>query len=365
MSIHARETATGRRYDVKLRGPDGQQYSKTFATKRAAADYEAHQWAAAADGLYMKPKGGSTTLATLGVQWLATGSKRESTQARDRAIVAMHVVSGLGSEQAIRTVTKADCQALVDSWSAAGQAPRTVSRQYSVLRAMFQHAVDAELIMRNPASRVRLPHPNEVVRPGLKAGQLENLAEVLGRDQAPFMWCGALLGLRWAEAAGLTAGSLDLVGGTITVKAQLDRHGRLVAPKTQGSVRTLAAPAWLLDDLDRLLQGRHVTGADSGVLVFVNQAGNGLSYTNWRTRVWQPATTAACLAGLRYHDLRSIAASALVASGVDLRTAMHRLGHTTPAMTLAVYARVAQDRDREAAEAVAIRVAPDRARHPS
>ncbi len=45
---------------------------------------------------------------------------------------------------------------------------------------------------------------------------------------------------------------------------------------------------------------------------------------------------------------------------MDLRTAMHRLGHTTPAMTLAVYARVALDRDREAADAVASRVAPGR-----
>ncbi|MST31587.1 hypothetical protein GHK86_02425 [Acidimicrobiaceae bacterium USS-CC1] len=40
------------------------------------------------------------------------------------------------------------------------------------------------------------------------------------------------------------------------------------------------------------------------------------------------------------------------AAGGDLRTAMHRLGHTTPAMTLAVYAGVAEDQDRAAADAV-------------
>jgi len=46
MSIHVRETARGRRYDVKLRSAYGKQHSKTLATKRAATEYEARQLAA-------------------------------------------------------------------------------------------------------------------------------------------------------------------------------------------------------------------------------------------------------------------------------------------------------------------------------
>jgi integrase len=235
-----------------------------------------------------------------------------------------------------------------------------VHRQYAALRSFFQYAVDAELVVRNPASRLRLPQAEEVVRPSLTADQLESLAAELGDVQGAFMWCGAVLGLRWAEAAGLTVSSLDMLGGTVTVRAQLGRDGQLALPKTKGSARTLAAPSWLIEELAGILRERGLTGADRDSLVFATEAGTGLSYPNWRVRVWQPATKAAGVAGLRYHDLRSIAASALVASGVDLRTAMHRLGHTTPAMTLAVYARVAEDRDREAADAVAGRVAPSR-----
>jgi len=179
------------------------------------------------------------------------------------------------------------------------------------------------------------------------------------------MWCGALLGLRWAEAAGLTAASLDPERGSISVMAQIDRHGRLAAPKTHGSVRSLAAPAWLIDDLRSLVQERHPGDYNATTPIFVTGAGTALSYTNWRTRSWLPATRAAGLPNLRFHDLRSLAATALVAAGVDLRTAMHRLGHTTPAMTLAVYAKVAGDRDREAADAVADRIAPRRSSPPS
>jgi hypothetical protein len=41
-----------------------------------------------------------------------------------------------------------------------------------------------------------------------------------------------------------------------------------------------------------------------------------------------------------------------VTSGVDVRTAQHRLGHSDPRLTLAVYAQVAPHADRAAAAAI-------------
>ena len=360
MSIQVRETVKGRRYDVKLRGPDGRQYSRTFRTREEAKKHEAKQITALAGGEFVSPQAGSTSLDDVAERWLDSGTKRDTTMDRNEGIVYNHILTGLGPDRAVRSLTKADCQKLIDTWTTNGQAPRTVQRQYATLRAMMQHAVDAELVLRNPASRLRIPPPDEVVRPTLTPEQLEGLAAELGQVQGLFMWCGAVLGLRWAETAGLTVSSIDMLGGNISVRAQINRAGALAPPKTKGSMRTLAAPTWLLDDLVKVMRDRGLTGADGDKLVFASEAGTGLSYTNWRARVWKPATEAAGVPGLRYHDLRSIAATALVAAGVDLRTAMHRLGHTTPAMTLAVYARVALDRDREAADAVASRVAPGR-----
>jgi len=364
VSIHVRATAKGRRYDVKVRSADGLQHSKTFTTKRAATEYESRQTAALADGIFIPPRAGATTVANLADRWLAAGTKRDSTRARDRSIVTKHLLPGLGRDRPVANVSRADCQALVDRWQREGLAARTVTRQYASLRGMFQLAVDADLLLRNPAARLRVPAGDETERPNLSEAQLERLAATLGPEQAAFMWCGAILGLRWAETAGLTVASIDVLGGSVKVVAQIDRHGRLTPPKTRGSLRRLAAPRWLLTDLANIVQCRALSGAESGRLVFVNAAGAPLSYTNWRRRVWQPATTEANLARLRYHDLRSVAATALVAAGVDLRTAMHRLGHTTPAMTLAVYARVAADRDRDAAEAASARIAPGRSSAP-
>ena len=135
------------------------------------------------------------------------------------------------------------------------------------------------------------------------------------------MWAGAVLGLRWAEAAGLTVDRLDILGGKLTIDRQLAASGQLEPPKSSAGIRTFACPTWLLDELAALLARRGLTAADGDALLFVSPDGAPLHYTNWRRRKWVPACETAKLKGLRFHDLRSLAATALVASGADVKTA--------------------------------------------
>jgi len=65
-----------------------------------------------------------------------------------------------------------------------------------------------------------------------------------------------------------------------------------------------------------------------------------------------PACEAAGLAGPRFHDLRSLSATALVAAGVDMKPAQVRLDHSSPHVTLALYARATKEADRMAADTV-------------
>ena len=78
--------------------------------------------------------------------------------------------------------------------------------------------------------------------------------------------------------------------------------------------------------------------------------GGPVRYSNFRTRIWGPATRRADLVGLGFHDLRHAAATAMVASGVDVRVAQERLGHSDPRLTLGVYAQATSEGDRAAAE---------------
>ena len=123
----------------------------------------------------------------------------------------------------------------------------------------------------------------------LAAPQLQLLAEELGPDQAPMMWLGVVGGLRWAECAGLTVCSLDLLKSTVSVSQQLGRDGRLGPPKSHAGVRRLSLPDWLVAELASLLQRRGLTAANAAELVFVSPDGMPLNYTNWRQRAWTPA----------------------------------------------------------------------------
>jgi integrase len=104
------------------------------------------------------------------------------------------------------------------------------------------------------------------------------------------------------------------------------------------------------------LSQRGLTVADSDVRVFVGQDGADLEYANFRKRSWAPGCVESGFPDLTFHDLRRLAATALVAEGVDVKTAQTRLGHASPQMTLGLYAQVTGAGDRNAARRVGRRL---------
>ena len=141
---------------------------------------------------------------------------------------------------------------------------------------------------------------------------------------------------------------------TITVAERLTRgeRGRAVLgePKSEAGRRTLTVPAPLMEMLAEHLARRGLTGADSDAFVFVMPGGAPLDYSRWRRRVWLPATRAADVGGVTFHDLRRVNATAMVLDGVDVRTAQARLGQSDPRLTLGVYAAATSEGDQAAAE---------------
>ena len=53
---------------------------------------------------------------------------------------------------------------------------------------------------------------------------------------------------------------------------------------------------------------------------------------------------------IHFHTLRHFAATQLIVSGVDPRTAANRLGHANPSLTLRVYSHATSESERQAAE---------------
>lgn len=342
------------RYDSRTR-IDGRVVTKTFARKH---DAEAWLTAIEADklrGVVVDPAGGRITVKRLSDLWLAANpAKRETTLARDMAALDVDILPAIGSRQ-IQTIHPPDVQQLVNLW-ATKHAASTVARTFGTLRAVMNYAVDSEYIGRSPCRRVKLPRGSVRKAQVLSGPQVAVLADAMDARYSLMVWVGALTGLRWGEVAGLHVGSLDLLARTLTVDQIVtrDRRGRSILgpPKSDAGKRTIALPEVLVEPLAAHLASMRLSAADPVALLFPGAEGGLLSYTNFRTRVWKPATISTGLAGVGFHDLRRTNATMLISSGVDVRTAQGRLGHADPRTTLGLYAQFVSAADRDAAAAL-------------
>lgn len=351
MSINKRKTAAGIRYDVRLRDPAGKEYCRTFKTEKEAKGYDATERADRSRGLWVDPRLGSITFREWAAMWLdGDPTKRAKTKATDEVQIRLHMNPTFG-DRPLAAITPLDIRRLVGTWTVT-YAPNTVRRMHSVLRAIFTSAVEAEILGRSPCRKIRLPTAEPQERHQVTAVEIQALAEAVGPDYRTMVYVAGVLGLRFSECAALRVGRLDLLRSSLTVaEALADVRGTLVftAPKSRAGRRSMTIPAPLVAMLSDHLSRKGLTGADPNALVFTAVRGGALRYGNWRRRVWIPATTAAKLPCLGFHDLRRASATAMVAMGVDVRTAQARLGHSDPRLTLELYAQATQQGDKDAA----------------
>jgi integrase len=343
-------------YDVRLRDPSGREYSRTFLTKRAAEAYQAQERVDRDRGAWIDPRKAETTFGEVARAWLESNpGKSEGAVARDEGIVRNHINPSL-EKRPVGSITRRDVQSLVARWSQALE-PRTVSRQYDVLRAIFNYALDSDVLGRTPCRNVRLPKASAPRRQVLMSTQLADLAHAMGNHYAPLVYIGAMLGLRWGECAGLRVRDLDLLNRTVTVSGQRTRGtgGRMVehGPKSLAGRRTLTMPHPLVVLLAAHLKARRLTAADADEYVFVGSRGRPLQYSAFRQRVWLPACELIGVPSLGFHDLRRTNATEMVRRGADVKTAQVRLGHADPRTTLGIYAQATTDADRAAADLLA------------
>ena len=190
----------------------------------------------------------------------------------------------------------------------------------------------------------------------------EQIADVLSREEHPLYTIAALAlgsGMRRGELCALPWSCLDLDKAQARVERSLEQTKaglRYKAPKTKNSRRTITLASSTIEVLrahrrqqleQRMLLGLGKLGDDD--LVFGRVDGspyppNTLSRDWWRAR----------LVPVEFHALRHTHASALIAAGIDVVTVSKRLGHSSPAITLKIYAHLlrALENDTRSAEAI-------------
>lgn len=346
----------GGKYRARYRDESGKEHAKHFGRKVDAQRWLDEVTASVVTGNYVDPKAGRLTFATYFAEWSlqqvwASGTLISAEQAADSVTFA---------HTPMRAIRPSHVQQWVKAMSLPAKsrstrlAPSTIRTRFNYVHMAFRAAVEDRIIQSDPSARVSLPKVRRA-EAAMTIPTPEEMARILAACSPsfrPFVAVCAFAGLRLGEAAGVRVTDVDFLRRTITVGRQVQGQTRgdvdVVAPK-HGSERVVYVP----EELTTMLAEQVVRGGawgeeqwlfgSSGHLLNRNSAGN-----QWRRARERAGVTES----FTLHDCRHFFASGLIASGCDVVTVQRALGHSSPTITLSVYAHLwpnAEDRTRAAA----------------
>ena len=329
---------------------------ETFATKGDAQRWLATVQSEQLHGTYVDPRAGRVLFADWAEDWLASKpDKRAASIARDRAALRTHFNPAFG-QLPLTAITPVHVRGVVQAMRTRGLAAKSIRTYVGTLVAIFNAAVEADLILRSPVRGLHLEKTPRRERPTLTTEQLFALVDEIPKRYQALVFTAGVLGLRWSEAIGLRVGDVNFLTRTLSVNQTVEEvggHVRVVeATKTEDSERSMAVPPSVIDALaQHLATFRPDAGPDD--LIFIGERG-GILRRSFLARVLKPALERAGLPvgrreGIDFHGLRHIATTMMVETNEHPSVMQARLGHATPTLTLGLYSHVPDEVDRAAA----------------
>jgi integrase len=356
--IFKRQTRGGEtRYEISYVDSDGHQRWRTVRTLTEARQLRAELVTRVASGERVAPS--KVTLSEFADEWLSQQQSRlrPTTHTLYASYLRHHVKPRLGTRR-LSAITVDDIAALIadmeQGWRYHDQDGRlervqgkpfaawTIRGVLVVLGRVLSRATRVGLINANPVSRLEKEERPKSERrdfPSLDREMIGALIANTPRRYRTLIAVSVLTGIRHGEALGLRWQDVDPKAGVIRIRYQLDRNGRLVEPKTQAAKREIPIPPSLARTLAVHRQEAFAHGnAKATDFVFASETGRPLNHRNITRRGLERAIESAKLPKIRWHDLRHIAASALISEGASVPYLSRVLGHSSPAVTLAIYA---------------------------
>ena len=340
------------RYQARYPGPDGvdRPADDTFATRADAEDWLTLKEAEILEDDWIDPDAGNVFVPAYVETWIGENTAlRPKTVKIYRGLLRSHIAPHLA------TVTVGEMTfARVRRWRKklidSGVSAITVAKAYRLLRAVFNTAVDDEMIKRNPCRIKGAGNEDSPERPVLTVAEVYALADAVGLRYRSLILLAAFTSLRWAELAALTPADIDLDARTVRVTRQLYYHEKgfkFGPPKSKAGVRTVPFPELIVPDLQDHLEWVPFPVS----LVFCSSTGTPLSHSNFRRRVWLPALATVGLEGVHVHDLRHTGNQLTANAGANPKELMARMGHDSERAAL-IYLHSSAERQRTLADEV-------------
>jgi integrase len=270
------------------------------------------------------------------------------------------LVVGVGAIE-LAALQAGDIEAMARAWERSGIKRSTIRRRCNILGAALREAVRLGLIEESPWKRVR-PLSIEALPPRDLPNGAKALAAIERLDHRRLQAVARLAaatGARRGELVALRWSDIDLDEGTVRFVQAIstDVGSRRIATTTKtGRTKTLALDEGAVGQLRQWRAEIAGEALHAGVrLRWVFPAPTD-PREPWApahvTQAWARHREDIGLPDVRFHDLRHLHATELMAAGIDVNTVAARLGHSSPKMTLDVYGHASPARDRAAAEVI-------------
>lgn len=229
-------------------------------------------------------------------------------------------------------IRRADVQALVDRWIAAGHSPSTVRNRLDPLRTLYRRALTRDLVRSKPTDGLEVPadRRNGSMRIADRREAAKLIAAVPEGDRA--LWATAMYaGLRRGELRALRWKDIDLSGKLISVCRGWDDEEGEIQPKSEKSTRQVP----IIPTLAEFLRAHErATGRSGDDLVFGRSASKPFTPSTIGKRAkeaWKQHRP------IVLHACRHSFASFMIDAGANAKALSVVMGHSSISFTFDRY----------------------------
>jgi integrase len=265
----------------------------TFRTKRGAEGFLADTRADIGRGTWINPSAGTTSLRDYATTWLSQRTLRPRTRELYEGLLRRHILPTLGNLN-LNQVTSLRVRTWhADRVAAGAPGASTLSKCYRLLHAIYQTAVEDDLVLKNPCVLRGASVERPAERPIATIAQVFELADAIEESLGSMVLLATFTGLRLGELRALRRHRIDLLHRRVMVVEQLQqlKDGTTVVgpPKSDAGLWTVSIPNAIIPDLERHLA--RFGSAESEGLVFAGTSGQPVRLATFYAS-WHRATRA-------------------------------------------------------------------------
>ncbi|HAR1782174.1 MULTISPECIES: site-specific integrase [Enterococcus] len=380
MSIQKYKTKSGTRYSVRLyvrKDENGKQeyyVKKGFKTEKEAKLHEARKKVEIEDTGYHKPS--NDLFRTIYEEWLPSYKNRvqETTYQRTKDLFRLHILPKFG-DKSISKITPVHCQNAINDWAVKYT---NIKQLKSYSSQIFEYAIFAELLQRNPMTNTKLPKREKKESENyFSLEELKEFLEILNKEESlkhilifqllitTGVRKGELSALRWVDV-NFEEQLLHIGKSYATIRTE-DPNATRKTIRIQKNTKNVSSERilpidfqtiellklWKKEQAEELLQfGINTKTKNQLIFTYVNADGaiNQPLHADYSNNIMKRLEKKYKFKHVTIHGLRHTHATLLLEGGASIKETQDRLGHKNAETTLNTYSHVTEKAQRNAVE---------------